>query len=109
MTISTGFKKQSATVVAVTNTSIQLTDLQANSTDPVTAFSVARVFWSTANTTTGIKLARGANTLLVLQGTDHWDLAASGISLTQDSTANLVITIPDGVSSCVLELKKVLG
>ncbi len=109
MTISIGFKKQSAMVVATSNTSVLLTDLQANSSDTVVAFTVGRIYWSTANTTTGIKLARGANTLVILQGSDHWDLDVSELALTQDSTANLVITIPDGASTCVLELKKVLG
>lgn len=98
-------KKGSTVVVSVsTNTTIQVTDLAFSNDEVIGAFNITKMFWSTANT---ITVARGANNILFLNRSDNWPLDMFNISLSQFNTANLVVTIPDGASSIVFELRKI--
>lgn len=102
MAISQNKKGGVAVIVATSNTTIQLSDLKVDN-ENVSSFSITKVFWSTAN---NITIARGANTLFKLTGSDHWPLDYYNIAFSQDATANLVITIPDAGSTVVMEVHK---
>lgn len=85
------------------NTAIANTGQLINGTwgESVSALHITRVMWS-GNTT----IARGANTVLVLTGEGDWALSDGGISLTEDETANVVITAAAGATA-IVEMHKV--
>jgi hypothetical protein len=73
-----------------------------------TDIQVSQVFWS-ANTDVFVK--RGSNTLLYFppNSTGGIDFAGEGMALSQDSSANVVITIGNGGAGFVLlELTKMI-
>lgn len=96
------------TVLTVTaNVNLSLANLAANSSETVTGATIAKIFFSTSNTTTGIKINRGSNTYLILSGTGQWELDSAGVSLSYDPAANVQVVIPDGNSSAHIVIKKV--
>lgn len=97
-------KKGAAAIVVATGANDTITTANlALAGETVDSFSITKLFWSTTGT---ITLARGANVVLSLTGSDHWPLDMYNIALGTANTADLVITVPDANSSIVLELKK---
>jgi hypothetical protein len=95
-----------ATYVVVGNNTVS--NVGATGQNVVSA-AITRIYWSTPDT---ITISRGANAVLCLRGTDHWDLKEAGISLTQDSLANVVINFGTTVASnvsLIIEISKQSG
>jgi hypothetical protein len=53
-----------------------------------------------------IKISRGANLVLTLVGSDHWDLEALRLRITDDSTGNINIAFSDTNSSLIMVVTK---
>lgn len=91
-----------ATLVVVGNNSVS--NVAASNSEIVESATITKVFWSGNGQYT---VARGANTILTLHGNGWWDLYQHGIALTEDSTANVVITNSSGSTGTImLELSK---
>jgi hypothetical protein len=95
-----------ATVNVAANSTVN-SDLAPNSNDQITGAAITKILWSTANTLAGITIGRGpANVILTLTGSGNWDLKSMGVSLAEFSTATIVVTMPDALSSLILECTK---
>jgi hypothetical protein len=83
---------------------ITLADMSANTDlEVVSAASIKRMNWSTNGS---ITIARNATTLLTLYGNGEMRLDDFGTSLSNTSTANVVVTIASG-GSIVMDVSKV--
>lgn len=100
---------------ATTGLVINLADIAANTTvsltgavseETVTSATVARAFWSTANSGYW-KISRGSTSVLELGGSGFWNLVEAGMSVANTSTGTIAIDLV-GTSngSLVLELTK---
>ena len=82
---------------------ITLADMSANtSLETVSAASIKRMNWSTNGS---ITIARNSTTLLTLFGNGEMRLDEYGASLSNTSTANVVVTIASG-GSIVMDVTK---
>lgn len=74
----------------------------------ITGVTIKQAIWSAANQTTGFwRIARGSNVYLTFGGTGNVNFAASGVSVSQDSNATLVVTLNNTTDGfLLLELKK---
>lgn len=100
---------------ATTGLVINLANVAANtivalsgdvSEETVTSATIARVFWSTANTGYW-KISRSANSVLELGGSGFWNLIEAGMSVANTSTGNLGIDLVGTTNgSLVIELTK---
>lgn len=94
---------------------INLADIAANSTvslsgetsvETVNSTTIARVFWSAANTGYW-KISRGSTSVLELGGSGFWNLVEAGMSVANTSTGNVGIDLVGTTNgSLVLELTK---
>lgn len=75
---------------ATANETYSLANVQL-SQEQVNGLEVKEVFFS-GNCT----IARGSNTLLILNGTDHWRLDQAYVALTESANATLVLTVTNG-------------
>lgn len=103
MAIMNNKKGSTVTLTVTSNTTFLLSDV-AVAGETVASMTITKIFWSTANTTTGVQITRGANNYLKLVGTDTWDFTQH--PLTADPTASIVVVIPDGASSAILQVHK---
>jgi hypothetical protein len=93
-----------AFVRTVVSTTINLADLQlANET--VTGFTIAKLYWTTP-ASTSITLVRNSITIASLNGSSAWPLDEVGITLSDQPTWPLVLTLPAG-ATVILELNKI--
>ena len=96
-----------ATLNVVANSSAGSDLSTANGTvDPVIGATITKLIWSTGNTTAGIIVKRGANTIATLFGASTWDFKSIGVAETEYPTATIVITMPDANSTLFLECSK---
>jgi len=78
----------------------------ALSEETVTSATIARVFWSTANTGYW-KISRNSNSILELGGSGFWNLNEAGMSVANTATGNLGIDLVGTTNgSLVIELSK---
>jgi hypothetical protein len=94
---------------------INLADIAANTTvalsgavseETVTNATIARVFWSTANTGYW-KISRSSTSVLELGGSGFWNLVEAGMSVANTSTGNVGIDLVGTTNgSLVIELTK---
>ena len=73
--------------------------------ETLTGLVITQIAWTGSNTWT---IARGSNTIFTLPGNGQLNLAASGITLGEDGTANLTITNPQAApaGTLLIEVKK---
>lgn len=76
----------------------------ATGDEVLTGASITQLFWGTD--TGAIVIKRGANVVVTCTQTGHMDFAASGMSLTKDQAANLVIQLPSANAFVLIELQK---
>lgn len=91
----------SATVNVVANSTANSDLSTAN--DAVTGATITKLIWSTAS---NIKVARGANTILTLNGSGVWDLKSMGTPLTEFPAASIAVTMNDTNSALLIECSK---
>lgn len=91
-----GSKAVLRTFVTVT---ANLTDFQAAG-ETVAGLGISQVYYTGDWT-----VARGANTVLALHGSDNWEFDGL-LELDQDSTGNLTITAGTNPGMLILELRK---
>jgi len=74
------------------NSSIALTDLATpnSSVENVTSMSIKQIFFTSNGQWV---VARGSNTIAVLPGTGHWNLAGHGVSFAESANATLSYTL----------------
>jgi len=76
----------------------------ANGTvDPVVGATLTKLIWSTSS---NIKISRGANTILTLNGSGMWDLKSMGVALTEFPAAQINVVVGDANSSLLFECTK---
>ena len=105
-------KKNTSVVIHVTpaNTTMTIAGNTTNgsnvaiSNETLTGGYVAQAFWGTDG---HIKLKRGANLVAIYDSTGYKDYAGSGMPLTNDQTATLVIEFTSANSYLTLEMQKV--
>ncbi len=90
-----------ATVNVVANSTVN-SDL-STSNDQILGATITKIIWSTPN---NIKVARGANNIVTLNGSGSWDLKSMGIPLTEFTTGNINVTITDTNSTLLMECSK---
>lgn len=94
-------KGSAKAVIRVDSTAtIPVANLAADNTETISSANITKLYWSTNGS---IAIARGANTILTLFGSDHWDF--HGISLNEYSSANLVFTVTGG-GTMIVEVAK---
>jgi hypothetical protein len=69
----------------------------ANTAANVISGAITGLWWSAAAGT--ITVARGANTIAVLSGSDHWNRDSLWVRDAQDATANLAVTFSTSAAS----------
>ena len=74
------------------NSSIALADLATpnSSVESVASMSIKQIFFTSNGQWV---VARGSNTIAVLPGTGHWNLAGHGVSFADSATATLSYTL----------------
>lgn len=87
-------------VVVGNNASSNVASNNANET--VVGASITQLHYSTQN---NITIARGANTILVLTGSESFNYETNGLSLNEYPAANIVVTL-NGLGSIVMEIHK---
>lgn len=90
-----------ATVVVAGNNSVSNV---ATSTEVITGATIRQVLWGTDTGAWTVK--RGANTVLVLSGTNQLPFSAFNCPVNVDKAANVVITLSSGTGFIILELQK---
>lgn len=90
-----------STLVIVGNTS---SSNIATGNEDLTGASITQLFWGTD--TGAIVVKRGANVVVTCTQSGHMDFAASGMSLTKDQAANLVVELPSANAFVLIELQK---
>jgi len=95
-----------ATYVVAGNTS---TSNVAMAGETIAGATISQIFWGLANTTTGYwTVRRGANTILILNGTGYLDFAGNGLAAIEDAGANVSFSITDNaVGTIRVELQKI--
>lgn len=76
------------------------------STQVVTSASIRQVWWGTGDTSTSWAVKRGSNTVLVLNGSDHFNFAAEGKAIDIDKGGTLVLEKTGGTGFLMIELSK---
>lgn len=76
----------------------------ATGNEVLTGASITQLFWGTD--TGAIVIKRGANVVVTCTQSGHMDFAASGMSLTKDQSANLVVELPSANAFVLIELQK---
>jgi hypothetical protein len=82
---------------ATSNETYALADVQMTN-ETVNGLEIKEVFFSG-----NCAIARGANTLLTLNGTDHWRLDTAYLAMTEWPAANVVVTVTSGSLIIVLD------
>lgn len=91
-----------ATLVIAGNNTVS--NVSTSVAEIVESATITKVFWSGNGQFT---ITRGANTQLTLHGNGWWDLYQHGIVLSEDPTANVVVTNSSGsTGSILIELSK---
>lgn len=73
--------------------------------DPITGVNITGIWWSLASPAT---IARASNTVLKLNGTDHWTRGEGFPAETEfQNAATVVVTFNDTNSMMILELTKI--
>jgi hypothetical protein len=77
--------------------------------ETIAGATISQIFWGLANSTTGYwTVKRGANTILILNGTGYLDFAGNGLAAIEDSGANVSFSITDNaVGTIRVELQKI--
>ena len=86
------------------NATIALSDMSVNtSQENITNMAITKIFWTGDWT-----IKRGSNTVFTsnTNTADHWDLKGSGISLTEDSAATIVVNTTGTTSTLIIEVAK---
>lgn len=90
-----------STYVVVGNNSVS--NIASTNTEVVDSATIRRVVWGTDGTGYWT-VKRGANTILVLNGTN--ELLLNGMSINKDKSANVVVSLSGGTGFIMLELAK---
>jgi hypothetical protein len=73
--------------------------------ETITNGYISQVWWGASNGYWSV--ARGANTVLVLNNSGHMDFAGQGAAITQYSSANAVLTLTDSTDGfLMMEIQK---
>ncbi len=73
-------------------------------TEQVLGGSIKQIYFSSNGSWT---VARGSNTVGVYHGTGFWNLGDGGLMLTEDDTANVVVTLSGSSTGVILlDIKK---
>lgn len=89
-----------ATYVVVGNNTVS--NLTYSNTEIINSGTIRRVVWGTSTGYWTVK--RGANTVLVLSGSN--EMLLNGMSITKDKTANVVVELSGGTGFIMLEIAK---
>ena len=88
----------------VANATVAISNV--NSEETVNRLTISRAFWSTANTGYW-KVSRANTSVLELGGSGFWNLVEAGLSVSNNSSANLQIDlVGSNNGSLILELTK---
>lgn len=91
-----------ATLVIAGNNSVSNV---ATGDEVLTGATITQVFWGTDSGS--VQILRGANLVITCTQTGHLDFAGSGMALTSDQAANLVINFESANGFAMVELQKV--
>lgn len=86
-----------ATINVVANSTANSDLSTAN--DQVIGATLTKLIWSTGGT---VKVARGSNTICVLNGSGAWDLKSMGTPETEYPAATIAVTFSDGGANSTL-------
>ena len=78
----------------------------AISNETLTGAAITQIFWGTDSG--AVRIYRGSNVVITCTQTGHMDFAASGMSLTKDQGANLVVNFDSANGFALIELQKVV-
>lgn len=92
-----------ATLNVAANSTVN-SDIGNPGNDQIRGASISQLFWSTNG---NIKISRGGTLILTLTGSDHWNLRAAGISLSENVVDPLNVQFSDTNSSLIVELTKI--
>ena len=104
MPIIQNHRRGKVVIHQLANAEFSITDFATPNTsvETVTGITVTKIFW-----TGDWKISRGSNVIFqTANNTGVWDLAAYGIALTQDPTANLIVNTASTSASLVIEIAK---
>lgn len=104
MAIIQNHRRGKAVVHLTANVQHAITDFAVPNTavETMDGLTVTKIFWTGPWT-----IARGANIIFqTANNSGVWDLAAYGIALTQDPTANLVVNTTSTGATIVIEVAK---
>jgi hypothetical protein len=87
------------------NTTLEVASANVDATETVSGLHINQMW-------TGLdggywKIARGANTILIHNGSDYTDFAGSGAAIQLDASANVVVNCTSSNSTLIVDFQKV--
>lgn len=92
-----------ATINVAANSTVN-SDCAPTSNEAVTGATITKLYWSLPSG--NVTISRGSNAILVLNGSDHWDLKADGCPLTEFPTATIVVAFSAAGGTLLMEVAK---
>lgn len=80
--------------------------------ETISAMYISEIMWTIKDSAVHWAISRGANTILQLHGTDHWDLKSTGMRLEVggDAQSNCSVQLSGGSDGdIIIKLHKVSG
>ena len=98
--------KDATSIVTANSTdgSITLAEI-TKAGETVTTANIVEIFWTVNGTNTWL-VDRGGTTIGQFSGSGHWNLNATGISLSTGSTSDIGLTLSGGTGYIVLKVHK---